>query len=90
MDALNWVNRFLARTIAALNAALAVLIVVLAALGMGFGLASLEDGAASVGLFFLGFIAGIGLGAVLALIVCGLIALMVDIRQVLIEIRDKP
>ena len=92
MGVLNWVNRFLARTIAALNAALAILIVALSALSTGSLLASLlgDSAAASIAFFFLGSILGIGVGAVFALIFCGLIALMVDIRQVLIEIRDKP
>lgn len=90
MNFLNRTNRFLARSIAVLNATLAILIVFFSAIGMAFVLSGVADGAgAKIALWFGGFILGTLLGSILALIFCGIIALLVDMRQLLNDIRDQ-
>ena len=90
MRVLNWVNRTLASTIATLNAVLAVGIVLLSAFGVATFLSfEAYEAGAKIGLGVLGFILGIIPGAVLAIFFCGILALLIDIRQVLIEIRDQ-
>ncbi len=84
------INRFLAGTIATLNAILAIVIVIFSAFGTSIAMSSLDDDpGGKIGLGVIGFLLGIIVGVIFALIVCGIIALLVDIRQVLIETRDR-
>ena len=87
---LHRINSWLASAIATLNAVLAVSIVLLTALGIAITMAASEEGAAAqIGLGVLGFILGILLGVILAIAICGVIAVLLDIRQVLIDTRDQ-
>ena len=90
MNLINRVNRFLATAIATLNAILAIVIVSFTALGTAIAMSFLDnDPGGKIGLGIAGFLLGIVLGVVSALVICGIIALLVDIRQVLIETRDR-
>ena len=90
MNFLHRINSWLATAIATLNAVLALLIVGFTALGMALFLANLDDNAAvQIVLGLVGFVVGALLGVVIAIAVCGVIAVLLDIRQVLIDIRDS-
>lgn len=71
------INKFLADGLAALNAALAVLIVFIAGLA----------GGAAYGALGLGL--GVVLGMVVATVVCGALAVVLDIRENLVAIQAR-
>lgn len=75
------INNLLARSIVSINAILAV---VLAVGGTIFGIAG--------GMAFLGplaLIVGPFMGVATAVVVCGLLAVLLDMRKVLVEVRDE-
>lgn len=92
MNFLHRINSWLATAIATLNAVLALLIVGFTALGMAVLLGSVDDEASAavrIVLGLVGFVVGALLGVVIAIAVCGVIAVLLDIRQVLIDTRDR-
>ena len=74
------INNLLARSIVSLNAVLAVALVVV---GSIFGIVA---GMAFLGPFAL--IVGPLVGIAAAVAVCGLLAVLLDLRDILIEVRD--
>ena len=76
------INNLLARSIVSLNAILAIVLVVF---GTIFGI--------TAGMAFLGplaLIVGPFIGIAAAIVVCGLLAVLLDLRDLLVEIRDNP
>ena len=77
MNLINQINGFLAKAIGLLNALLAILLV-------GFGL--------MVGVWWLGtrgIFVGLLVGAAMAVLVCGLLALLINIRDLLAESLEQ-
>ena len=75
------INNLIARSIVSLNAILAVALVVV---GSIFGIAG--------GMAFLGplaLIVGPFVGVAMAVTVCGLLAVLLDMRKILVEVRDE-
>ena len=79
MNLINQINEFLAKSIGLLNALLAILLV-------GF---SLMVGVGWLGT--LGIFVGLLVGAAMAVLVCGLLALLINIRDLLAEsLKQRP
>jgi hypothetical protein len=77
-------NRFLASSIGYLNGLLAVIII----LAGGFGARSMALSAGAVDAAGAALIGGLLLGLVVAVLLCGVLAIFVDIRREVVAIRE--
>ena len=77
------INRWLADSVSAVNAIIAILVVVFFTLAGG----RLADNVPGIG-FVLGCIFGGAAGAVVAVAVCGVLAVLIDIRSALADVLD--
>ncbi len=86
-------NRLLADILGFLNGVVAIVLVLVGGM-VGFQSGSIPGGVGMFGGFQsestpVGLLWGLLVGAGFAVIICGFIALLVDIRNLLVELRDK-
>ena len=82
------INRTLARLIGVLNAGLAIALVLLGLL-LGISGASAFAGRPSFGDIVFGLLIGAMIGVAMAVAICGLLAILINIRDLLEELAQK-